>query len=114
MQYTTGIPFTGAIPPALKQQGQRALSAPSPFSYQGPHADVYAGLAQANATDFDRAAQLADIDAYTKSRDTQTQMALRGLEQMAQAQNNQRSLSSQAYNNQTGFLNSLLQGLYRT
>lgn len=113
MQYQTGVPFTGAIPPAVRQDGQRALAAPSPFSFQGPHADVYAGLAQNNATAFDRSAQLADIDQMKQSRETQMQMALRGLEQMAQTQDNARNLSNQLYGNQTGFLSGLLSGLFK-
>lgn len=113
MQYTTGIPFTGAISQDLRQQGQQGLAAPSPFSYQGPHADVYAGLAQGNVTDFQRSAQMADMDAYSRSRDMQSQMALRGLDQMAQAQDNARNVSQQIYGNQLGFLGGLLRDLYK-
>lgn len=113
MQYTTGIPVSPAISPLLRQQGQQALSAPSPFAFQGSHPDVYAGLAQNNVTDFQRAAQAADMSVMSQARDTQAQMALRGLEQMSQGQDYARNLSQQLYGNQTGFLSSLLQGLYK-
>lgn len=114
MNYNTRLPVEPAVSPLLRQQGQQALSAPSPFSFPGQHQDVYAGLAAQNATGFDRGATEIDANTMQRARDTQIQMALRGLEQMAQAQGNQRNLAMQAYSNQSGFLNSLLQGLYRT
>lgn len=83
------------------------------MSFQGPHRDVYAGLAQNNATGFARDATSADIDTMKRTREMQMQMALRGLEQMSQAQDNSRQLSNQMFSNQTGFLNGLLAGLYR-
>lgn len=113
MQYETGIPFSGAVSPVLRQQALGALTAKSPFAYQGSHGDVYANLAQNNATDFARAAQAADMDAMQKSRDMQAQMALRGLEQMARGQDNSRQMANQIYGNQTGFLNGVLSSLYR-
>lgn len=113
MEYTTGIPFTGAVSPALRQQALGALTAPSPFAYQGSHNDVYNGLAQNNATDFARAAQAADMSVMQKSQALQNQMALRGLEQMSQAQDNQRQVANQLYGNQTSFLNGLLTSLYK-
>lgn len=114
MFYNTNLPVEPAITQDLRQRGAAALSAPSPFSFQGPHRDVYAGLAAQNANAFDRQATEIDAGVMQQARNTQMQMALRGLEQMAQTQDNQRSLAMQAYGNQTGFLNSLLQGLYRT
>lgn len=113
MQYSTGVPFTGAIPANTRQEGLAGLAAPSPYKFPGSHQDVYAAMAKTNATDFDRTAQSADIEMMTKSRDLQSQMALRGLEQMAQGQDMSRNVSNQIYGNQTGFLNGLLSGLYR-
>lgn len=114
MQYNTQLPVQPAVSPALRQQGLAALSAPSPMAFPGAHADVYAGLAAQNATGFDRSAQQINADYMKQARDTQVQMALRGLDQMAQAQDSQRNLASQVNANNSGFLNSLLQGLYRT
>lgn len=108
MFYNTTLPVEPAVSPALRQRGAAALSAPSPFAFPGAHGDVYAGLSAQNATAFDRAATEADATTMQRKRDTQTQMALRGLEQMVQAQDNQRSLATQ----RTNFLNGLLQGLY--
>ena len=113
LSYDTRLTPPQAAPPALRQQAAQALSAPSPFRFPGAHQDVYAGLASQNATAFDRAAQQADAESMSRWRDTQSQMALRGLQQMAQAQDNQRSLATQAYGQQMGFLGDLLQGLFR-
>lgn len=113
MQYTTGVQVNGAVSPLLRQEGKQALGAPSPFTFPGAHQDVYAGLAQNNATGFDRAAQMADMETMKQTRDTQIQMALRGLGQMAQAQDNARSVANQLYGNQTGFLSGLLSGLFK-
>lgn len=114
MNYRTQLPVSPAVTPALRQQATAALSAPSPFAFAGQHQDVYAPLAAANATAFDRGATEADAAVMQRARDTQIQMALRGLEQMSQAQDNQRALAMRAYENQGGFLNSLLRGLYST
>lgn len=70
-------------------------------------------MARNNATDFARAAQSADMDMMAKSRDLQSQMALRGLEQMSQAQDMSRNVANQIYGDQTGYLNGILSGLYR-
>jgi hypothetical protein len=112
MDYRTQLPVGPVASPALRQQAAQALTAPSPFAFPGSHQDVYSNLASQNATAFDRAATQADAETMQQQRNTQMQMALRGLEQMAQAQDNSRSLAMQAYNNRSGFLNSLLQGLY--
>lgn len=107
MQYTTTIPFSGIGP-----QDSSGIRTPSPFSYQGPHKDVYAGLSQGNLVDFQRAAQAADMQQMARSRDTQLKTALQGLQQQAQAQQYSNNLSNQMYGNQIGMLNSLLSGLY--
>lgn len=112
MNYSTRLPVESAVSPFLRQQGQAVLSAPSPFSFAGPHADVYRSLAAQNATNFDRTATAVDAETMRAARDTQSQMALRGLQQMAQAQDNNRDLATRAQANQYGILNSLLRGLY--
>lgn len=112
MNYTTSVPVTGVTTPAMMAASNKGLGAPSPFQYRGPHADVYNGLAQGNLVDFQRAAQEADMRQMSQSRDTQLQTALRGLQQEAQAETNQRNLANQLYGNQVGMLNSLLSGLF--
>lgn len=113
MQYTTGMPFVSAVAPLLQAEAGKAMAAPSPFSFQGSHQDLYNSLSRQNATGFDRAAAQADTDMQTQSRNLQTQMALRGLQQMAQAQDSQTRLANQVYGNKTGYIGSILSGLFQ-
>lgn len=112
MDYNTGVKYTGAMPEADRQLAIAGLQSPSPYKYPGAHQDMYAALAHGNATDFSRAAQAADIAMMTQSRNAQAQTALNGLNQMAQAQNNARSVANQMYGNQMGFVGNLLNGLF--
>lgn len=112
MDYKTGVQVAGAMPDTDKQKAMSGLQAPSPFKFPGAHQDLYGALSQANATDFARAAQAADMSMFTKSRDAQAQTALAGLRQMAQAQQNARDIANQIYGNKMGFVGNLLNGLF--
>jgi hypothetical protein len=81
--------------------------------------DNYSAYAQKNAVDADRAMQMANAEYEVKARDLQSQLAQRGLQQMAQAQQNQADLGTRRYQtalNRTqdmfGNVNRLLGGLF--
>lgn len=114
MQYRTSIPTTPPIDPGMRQNALAALSAMPP---RGVAADVYSGMAQRNAVDYDRAAQKANDDYVERARGIQSQMAVRGLQQLAQQQENQMNIANTVFRQNLdrtgGLLNSLLGGLYR-
>lgn len=77
------------------------------------NADVYGGLSQKNAVSLDRQAQMANADHIQQARAAQQQLAQRGLQQMAQQQQNATSLADSRRNMQSSYLNSLLGGLFQ-
>jgi hypothetical protein len=113
MQYRTAIPFTPPIDPGMRQSALAALSAEAP----GVDADVYGGLAQRNAVQYDRAAQKQNDDYTARARGIQSQMAMRGLQQLAQQQENQMNIANTVFRQNLGraggMLNSVLGGLYQ-
>lgn len=116
MNYKTGIPITQPATPAFRAMAQQGLTAQSPMAFAGQHDDVYAGLAQKNAMNFDRAAQAANNTALQQARDVQMQMALRGLEQVAQERRNAEDIAARrrqaAFGQVGGMLNGLIGDLF--
>lgn len=113
MQYRTTIPTAPPIGPAIRQPAMQAFGAQPPANVAP---DVYAGLAQRNAVDYDRSAQAANADYVQRARSVQQQMAMRGLQQLAQQRENQTNVANtmfrQNLNRTGGLLNSLLQGVF--
>lgn len=113
MQYNTTIPTSPPVGAALRQPAMQAFNA-APVAGVSP--DVYAGLAQRNAVDYDRSAQMANADYVQRARGVQQQMAMRGLQQLAQQRENQMNVANtvvrQNLNRTGGLLNALLQGVF--
>ena len=81
--------------------------------------DNFDSLAQRNAVEADRAAQMANAEYVQNAQNLQSQMATRGLQQMAQSQQNQDSLGTRRYQTALdttsgllGGVNSILRGLF--
>lgn len=111
--YNTGVPVTPPIRSADRSDAIRGI-------LRGGSGDVYAGRAAENAVDYDRDAQMANAEFVAKARDLQSQMALRGAQQMDQARQNQADLATRRMNmavDQVGPLlggvNSILRSLYQ-
>lgn len=123
LAYNTGISATPPLSPQFRQGILAGLqSGPTPWGGAGEQnrADNFGAFATANAVEADRAAQLANAEYVTKARDLQSQLAQRGLQQMAQAQQNQTDLATRRY--QTALdrtqgmfnnINGLLSGLFQ-
>jgi len=116
MKYQTGITTPQPASPAMRAMAAQGLNAPSPMSFGGPHSDVYAAAAKRNAMQFDRAAQMANADTTDQARQIQMQMAMRGLEQMAQQRQSAMDIAGRrqkmAMDATGGMLNGLLNGLF--
>lgn len=121
LSYKTGIPTT---PPLYDQQRSgvlAGLAAGAPWGMAGEQNfnDHYNALSQRNAVEADRAAQMANAEYMQNAQNLQSQMATRGLQQMAQAQQNQDSLGTRRYRDALdtsagllGGVNSILRGLF--
>lgn len=123
LRYNTGISAAPPISPAARERALSGLAAPIPaWGLAGAQnrADNYSAYQQANSVESDRAAQMANAEYVQKAQDLQSQLAQRGLQQMAQAQQNQTDLGTRRYQSaldrtQGAFnnVNSLLGGLFR-
>lgn len=111
--YNTSIPVKPVVPYADRMAALGGLSAQSPYSVPGSHGDVYAHMSKANQTNYDRAVQMADQDHMRQAQDLQSQMALRGMQQLTQQRENQQSLANRRTQMVSGFLNGLISDLYR-
>ena len=111
--YNTSVPVGPAVPAHERQAALQGLAATPPISMPGSHGDVYANLSQKAATDYDRAVQVADADYMSKAMDMRNQMALRGMQQLAQQRANQQALANSRLSNGAGAVSSLLSGLFQ-
>lgn len=86
----------------------------SPYGkqYGRNHQDVLNYVGSMNADAYRRAAESVNNDYAAQQRTAQQGLALAGLQQMAQAQQNQRELSNSRLSQMTGIANSLLGGLF--
>jgi hypothetical protein len=85
----------------------------SPYSkYGSNHQDILNSMGDAAAADYD-VAQSKSNAAYTLSQqEAQNQLALRGLNQMAEAQQNRSNVYNTRLQNMFGVANNLLGGLF--
>jgi hypothetical protein len=113
MNYQTSIPFGPAVPQDMRQQALAGLGARPSLGFNGSANDAFDAYSAANRTAYDRAAQEADMDYMKQARDTQQQMALRGLEQMAQQYQQGLNLETQRQGMAANYINGILGGLFR-
>lgn len=112
LTYNTQLPFDQPAP--NPQRGMEAMQPRSPYGAFGSnHQDVLDYVGAMNAEKYGRAAESMNADYAAKQRAAQQGLALAGLQQMAQAQQNQQELSNSRLQQMTGFAGSLLGGLYR-
>jgi len=84
---------------------------PRPGIPAGINADVYQGAAQKHAVGLDRAEQAAAADHTQRARAVQQQMAMRGLQQVAQQREQQAGIANTVMRNQLNQAGGLLRGL---
>ena len=102
LKYNTTLPDSPAV-------GRPAPDIRSPYAALGQsHSDVLAARMASSNADYRLAQDRGDADYGTKRRAAEQQLALGGLRQMAQAQQNQASLRDARIGNVT----SLLAGLF--
>lgn len=109
MRYQTSTPAAGFGGPAI---AARMAQHPAPFRTQSAN-DVYSGMAQARGVELDRYAQQASNSYEAARQGQEMQSVLAGLNQLAQAQQGERSLADQQFGMLTGFAGNLLGGLLR-
>lgn len=113
LQYTSTLPNQPPIDGASRNAALDAIRKRSPFSAFGQnHQDVLDALAERQAAELNSEARMANTDYALRQQQAQRQLALEGLNQMAQAQQNQNSLSNTRMQNMVGFAGGMLRGLF--
>lgn len=85
----------------------------SPFTaFRQNHQDVFSAMGARQATALELEAQKANTDYALQQQQAQRDLALAGLTNMSQAQQNQTNLDTARLQNMVGFANSLLGGLF--
>ena len=103
-------------PPVSDQQRNAALAEirqRSPYTQFGQnHQDVLGALTENAATVLDMEAYKTNTDYALKQQEAQRQLALAGLRQQAEAEQNQRDMATNRLQMMAGFANNLLGGLF--
>lgn len=106
LNYNTTLPTAGpgfAAPPKL----------PSPYAVYGQnHRDVLAGLQSPMDANYGIAQSKANADYDMRKLEAERQLALQGLQQMSQAQQNSNDLANQRFSLLTGTAGGLLRDLF--
>lgn len=89
-----------------------ALATKSPYAGNQNQQDVLRSLATNAASNLDMSAYRANTDYALAQQQARNQLALSGLQNMYEAQQNERNLGMQSLRNMTGFANDLLSGLF--
>lgn len=112
LKYKSSLQNNPPVNDEFRGKALTGLTAPSPFTYTPTHEDVYRGLGQQQAVDFDVAATKANTDYQMKQQDSQRQLALQGLQAMADAEKNDQDLVNNRLQMMYGTVGNLLQGLF--
>jgi hypothetical protein len=105
-----------AQPPISQQELSRAMSGlkiRSPYGYSPQHQDVLNALGDENAANYQLNADKANSAFGVQKLQAQRDLALQGLQQMAQAQQQQSDLANTRTGMGLNFASSLLSGLFR-
>lgn len=111
LTYNSSLQNNPPIEPGYPAMGE--IRKRSPFVPFGRnHQDVYQALGDRQANAIDMEAQKANADYALQQQQAQRELALAGLTNMSQAQQNQTNLDTARLQNMVGFANSLLGGLF--
>lgn len=114
LTYNTQLPSQPPVSPTARASVLAAMTAKSPYTAYGQsHQDAMDRLGSINAETYASAADRANDEYDAAQRQAQQQLALAGLQQMAQAQQNKNDLGNNRLQQMTGFASSLLGGLFR-
>lgn len=91
----------------------KAMRTPVYSAYTQNHRDVLDALGGIAASQYGVEAEKANADYGLAQLQAQRQLALSGLQQMAEAQQNQNNLTNTRLQNMVGFANDLLGGLFK-
>lgn len=110
LSYNTKLPYQQPI--SDTQPAGLVPTSPYGSQYGRNHQDVLNYVGSMNADAYRRAAEGVNNDYAAQQRAAQQGLALAGLQQMAQAQQNQRDMANNRLGQMTGIANSLLGGLF--
>ena len=110
LNYRTELPYQQPV--ADTQPAGLTPKSPYAARYGRNHQDVLNYVGSMNADAYRRAAENVNNEYAARQRSAQQGLALAGLQQMAQAQQNQTDLANSRIQQMTGFANSLLGGLF--
>lgn len=114
LRYDTNLPYAPPVSEKGMTDALQGLRVQSPYKKFGSaHQDTLGWMGDNNAATYQQAAQRANLDYGMKQQEAERGLALAGLQQMAQAQQNAQSLSNSRLQNMTGIVGDSLRNLYR-
>lgn len=113
LRYDTRLPFA----PPVTQQGiedaVQGMKIKSPYKgYGSAHQDTLDWMGDNNAANYRQSADRANFDYAAKQQAGAREMALQGLQQMSQAQQNEQGVQNSRLQNMIGVIGGPLGGLY--
>lgn len=113
LNYETTLQAQPPVSPAMRQKAVAGMHLKSPYGYSPQHQDLLNGLADQNAANYEMGADRANSRFGVQKLQAQRDLALQGLQQMAQAQQNQAELANARSGMGYGIVSNLLSGLFR-
>jgi hypothetical protein len=113
LQYTGSIQSLPPVDDASRNAALGAIRKRSPFTSFGQnHQDVLDALGERAAATLGTESRRANADYLLQQQNAQRQLALSGLNQLAQSQQNDNQLANTRLQNMVGFAGGLLRGLF--
>lgn len=111
--YQTSVEDRPPYTPWQHQKAMADLGRRSPYAVYGQnHQDVVKVLGEREASSLDREAMRANVDYSLAQQQSQRDLALSGLTQMAKARQDEINLDNQRLQNMVGLAGDLLKGLF--
>lgn len=113
LTYDTTLQAQPPVSQAEMSRAMKGIRLQSPYGYSPQHQDVLNALGDQNAAQYALNAEKANADFGSRKLQAQRDVALQGLQQMSQAQQNQMDYANARSGMGYGLVNSLLSGLFR-
>lgn len=113
LTYDTTLQAQPPVSQSDRQKAVKGMRVKSPYPYSSQHQDLLNGLADQNAANYEMGADRANSSFGVQKLQAQRDLALQGLQQMSQAQQNQMDYATARTGMGYGLVSNLLSGLFR-
>jgi len=112
LTYKSELPSSQPVSGSMRKSALAGILNASPYQYGSRHDDIYRGMAQQSAVEYDRAASKANATGEQEYQSAMRNLLLRGLGNMNDEQQARNRIDNENASLVFGFANKALGGLF--